>query len=350
PHTSGQAREDSPGSHSPTPPPPLHKKARVRSVLSEKESASIGMGADDHNPPQQDRGEHGSASQNSPAPPSTRSSSPDVEILVQEEVDHLELEKMQKGWHTSVYALFKPDPKIIYDKSGRKSHVFACTAKGCRTKVTRYLDTKDVQSTSNMRKHVRKCWGEDVLEATDSAKNKNIARKDVIEKYKKNGSITVAFKRKGNGNITYSHRQHTKTQTRTKIVHWVTESYRLFAIVKDRGFNCLMKTGRPGYYLPHPTTVSRNVKTVFLRARKWIGRMLQEYNGHLSFATDAWTSPNHCPYIVVTVHFFMKSKPISLLLDIVEVAESHSGLVLATAFAKILEDFNGLNQKKAYKK
>ncbi|KAG6809246.1 hypothetical protein H0H92_001041 [Tricholoma furcatifolium] len=162
-------------SHSSTPPPPLHKKARVHSVLSENESASIGTGADSQNPPQQDCSEHGSASQNSPAPPSTCSSSPDVEVLMREEADCLELEKMQKGWCTSVYAFFKPDPEIMYDKSGRKSHVFACTAKGCCTKVTRYLDTKDAQSTSNMRKHVRKCWGEDVLEATNSAKNKDVA-------------------------------------------------------------------------------------------------------------------------------------------------------------------------------
>lgn len=42
---------------------------------------------------------------------------------------------------------------------------------------------------------------------------------------------------------------------------------------------------------------------------------------------------------MVTVHFEEKGVPVSMLLDLVEVAKSHSGLNLATAFAKILQDF-----------
>jgi len=41
----------------------------------------------------------------------------------------------------------------------------------------------------------------------------------------------------------------------------------------------------------------------------------------------------------VTVHFEQNGVPICLLLDIVEVATSHSGRNLASAFAKILADF-----------
>lgn len=66
--------------------------------------------------------------------------------------------------------------------------------------------------------------------------------------------------------------------------------------------------------------------------------------GTLSFATDAWTSPNHKAYVAVTVHFESKGKPLSMLLDIVELACSHSGINLATAFAKILKDF-GISDK-----
>jgi hypothetical protein len=64
----------------------------------------------------------------------------------------------------------------------------------------------------------------------------------------------------------------------------------------------------------------------------------------LSFATDAWTSPNNKAYVAVSVHFESNGVPISMLLDIVEVARSHSGLNLAAAFAEILEDF-GINDK-----
>ena len=55
--------------------------------------------------------------------------------------------------------------------------------------------------------------------------------------------------------------------------------------------------------------------------------------------TDAWTSPNQRAYIAITVHLEHKGEPVSLLLDIVEVAKSHTGMNLAAAFAQILKDY-----------
>jgi hypothetical protein len=66
---------------------------------------------------------------------------------------------------------------------------------------------------------------------------------------------------------------------------------------------------------------------------------IQEHDGTLSFGTDAWTSPNHKAYIAVTVHLEQNGEPMCLLLDLVKVAQSHSGVNLASAFAKILDDF-----------
>ena len=66
---------------------------------------------------------------------------------------------------------------------------------------------------------------------------------------------------------------------------------------------------------------------------------IQEHDGALNFATDAWTSPNHKAYVAVTVHFEQNGIPIAMLLDLVEVARSHSGLNLAAAFAWILDSF-----------
>ena len=48
-------------------------------------------------------------------------------------------------------------------------------------------------------------------------------------------------------------------------MRWVAENMRPFSIVKDRGFQSLMKTGHPGYYIPSPDTVSRDVKRVFVK-------------------------------------------------------------------------------------
>jgi hypothetical protein len=121
-----------------------------------------------------------------------------------------------------------------------------------------------------------------------------------------------------------------------------------------------MKTGRLEYHIPSAETVSRDVRNVFVNVQRRIAKILQvstmiyifiianspsrlqplqEHIGALNFATDAWTSPNHKAYVVVTVHFENKGVPMAILLDIVELAHSHSGFNLAAAFAKILGDF-----------
>lgn len=127
-------------------------------------------------------------------------------------------------------------------------------------------------------------------------------------------------------------------------MRWVSESKRPFNIVSDRGYQSLMKTGRPEYYIPSPTTVSRDVRKVFANVRKRLAKMLQEHEGKLNFATDAWTSPNHKAFVAVTVHFEIEGKPMSMLLDMVEVATAHSGVNLAVVFADILKEF-GISAK-----
>ena len=131
-------------------------------------------------------------------------------------------------------------------------------------------------------------------------------------------------------------------------------------IVNDRGFRNLMKTGWPEYHTPSQQTISQDVRHVFVGVCKRIAKVLQVSTvkylflneifknspcvGALSFEMDAWTSQNHKVYVVVTVHFESQGVPVSMLLDIVELACSHSGINLAAAFAKILEDF-GISDK-----
>jgi hypothetical protein len=65
-----------------------------------------------------------------------------------------------------------------------------------------------------MRKHVRSCWGADVLQAAGEAKNANEVRSKIVGSILRDGSITAAFERKGKGKVTYSHCQHTRAETR----------------------------------------------------------------------------------------------------------------------------------------
>jgi hypothetical protein len=68
----------------------------------------------------------------------------------------------------------------------------------------------------------------------------------------------------------------------------------------------------------------------------------------LSFATDAWTLPNHKALVAITVHLEHEGIPICLLLDIVEVARSHTGVNLAIAFAEVLNDFGIADKVRTY--
>jgi hypothetical protein len=162
--------------------------------------------------------------------------------------------------------------------SGRRCHIFRCNAQTCKQKtweVKRYLDTNDAKSTSNLRKHAKRCWGDDIIATADKAKNAKEVRATTVSGALDPESITAAFERTGKGKVTYSHRQHTKAEARAEIVRWVAESNRPFSVVSDRGFQNLMKTGRPGMYIPSPTTVSRDVQLVFENARTRIAKILQ---------------------------------------------------------------------------
>ncbi|KAF9519941.1 hypothetical protein BS47DRAFT_1287908, partial [Hydnum rufescens UP504] len=112
----------------------------------------------------------------------------------------------------------------------------------------------------------------------------------------------------------------------------------------DRGYNRLMKTGRPGSYIPSISTLSRDVHLNFNRARVHIKSRLKGFSGRLNFGAATWSSPNHSALLALTVHYASEGILQSFLLDVVEVAKSQSGTNLAEAFHDVLEDF-GISDK-----
>jgi hypothetical protein len=102
---------------------------------------------------------------------------------------------------------------------------------------------------------------------------------------------------------------------------WVTESNRPVNIVNDRELCDLLTAGRPSINLPSNDTISKDIDAAFKKCRDHIAKLLQEHPGRLHFATDAWTSPNHCAFLAWTVHLEYEGEMLSFLLDIVELAE-----------------------------
>jgi hypothetical protein len=127
-------------------------------------------------------------------------------------------DRLAKEWTSPIYVFFRRFPRIEYINQ-RRVHIFECAASHCRGKhgrdVRRFLDTGDAKSTSSLRRHAKLCWGEDAVSAADNTKDLDGARTVLAKSgLKRNGSITEAFERLGNEQLTYSHRQHTYTEAR----------------------------------------------------------------------------------------------------------------------------------------
>jgi hypothetical protein len=126
-----------------------------------------------------------------------------------------------------------------------------------------------------MRKHAKKCWGDEAIELAGVSKNREEVEKKIVKPILRNGSIQEAFDVVGKGKPVYSHRQLTREETRASIVWWVTKNKWPFNIVDDEEFRFLMKTGRPSSYLPSRTTVTRDTRVVFLAVWTRLSRMLR---------------------------------------------------------------------------
>ncbi|KAG1852572.1 hypothetical protein C8R48DRAFT_777395 [Suillus tomentosus] len=79
-------------------------------------------------------------------------------------------EQLMKEWNSPVYVFFDPTLHIV-EIADRRAHEFKCQARGCKVKVRWFLNKGNARSTGNMQKHVRLCWGGEVLKAADSAKD-----------------------------------------------------------------------------------------------------------------------------------------------------------------------------------
>ena len=163
--------------------------------------------------------------------------------------------------------------------------------------MRRFLDTGDKGSTSNMRKHAKHCWGEDIIKKADEAKDDltlDSIRESLAEAKKTpDGSIVAFFDRKGKGKVKYMMRQHTYEESRSVVleiiqamvyllmVHsveyvcWCAENMRSFKIIEDPGFHRLMKTGRPHLRIPSSRTLARDTHVVYQIVKKRIAKKLQ---------------------------------------------------------------------------
>lgn len=128
--------------------------------------------------------------------------------------------RLQSSWKSPLYAFFEVKVRIGHEasvKGPRRYHEFRCDAKGCKGKsrfVRRYLGTSDSTSTSNLKTHAKRCWGEDNVKMVCQADSLKTACDKYMPQLKANGKVTKLFERMGKGTVTYSHTAHTTEEAR----------------------------------------------------------------------------------------------------------------------------------------
>ncbi|KAJ7822086.1 hypothetical protein B0H14DRAFT_2370914, partial [Mycena olivaceomarginata] len=150
----------------------------------------------------------------------------------------------------------------------------------------------DRSSTSNLKKHAEACWGKDVVKSRLAGTTTTGPR---------DGNIFSSFARTGQRPVKVTHRTHTQPE---------------FRYLRE-----ILLAGRPELTVPSRRTIGHDLNAAFNRCSQRIVSMLENYNGRVSFATDAWTFPNHRAFVAWTAHLQHEGQPLVFLLDIFEVPE-----------------------------
>lgn len=101
-----------------------------------------------------------------------------------------------RSWDAPIYGFYEPVPEIE-EVGDRRCHVFICAAAGCRHKIRRYLDAHDKGSTSGLRDHSEKCWGEVFRNAYEMKDLKSVQA--AVGKFIKSPNGNVTAKKIGYG-------------------------------------------------------------------------------------------------------------------------------------------------------
>ena len=126
------------------------------------------------------------------------------------------VEHLSNNWTAPIYVFFRKIPWVKY-VNDRRAHVLECAAGKCRRKhgqdVRQFLDTGDAKSMSGLCRHAKNCWGDEAVAVADSTQDLESARVVLAKTKLCDGSITAEFEHIGKGKVTYSHCQHTSTES-----------------------------------------------------------------------------------------------------------------------------------------
>ena len=114
-----------------------------------------------------------------------------------------------------------------------------------------------------------------------------------------------------------------------------------FTIVEETGFINYIRSIHPTTKIPTADTIKSHIMNFYEDDKEKIKDILKNLSGKISFTTDCWTSPSSKSFMSITAHFIDNDWKLQhLLLDFIEINDSHTGQNLKNAFVLGLENFS----------
>ena len=124
------------------------------------------------------------------------------------------------------------------------------------------------------------------------------------------------------------------------IIKWIVKDCRPINVIMDDGFVSLMKiaTGSDSFKPPCYSTVTETIHKMYEKEKKNLQVRLQNV-ASVSLTADFWTSVQNKSYIGVTVHYIDNWELKSSILDVFEVAESHTAVNCGETLTKVATEW-----------
>lgn len=124
------------------------------------------------------------------------------------------------------------------------------------------------------------------------------------------------------------------------ITKWIVKDCRPINVIMDEGFVSLMKiaTGSDSFKPPCYSTVTETIIKMYEKEKKNLQVRLQNV-ASVSLTADFWTSVQNKSYVGVTVHYIDNWELQSSVLDVFEVAESHTAANCGETLTKVATEW-----------
>ena len=126
-----------------------------------------------------------------------------------------------------------------------------------------------------------------------------------------------------------------------ELIKWIVMNQHAFTMVEEQGFLNFIHTLYPTTKISSADTIKSYISNFYEANKEKIQNILLNVPGKISFTIDCWTSPSIKSFLSITAHFINKDWKLQhILLDFLEVVESHTGKNLNETFVAGLEYFS----------